>query len=1151
MPSEPTVVSQNSSLDVRNSRLTTSSQHGNDHRCDEPVFDILHREDVGDHVTSNDPPSSPPAGAHASEDSLRRLNGVDNDAVIASSPSSTPGGGENGGSLDDVFRSSPASHRSNKVYVLRPKPRQSLAGLPNEVLTHILSHLSPAALTAIALVSRRFHTLVTTPHAWRTAFGRYFPGPYSIDQDVTSEGLDSSKRAFTRLTALASWRSEYILRTRLLRSLGRGKPALLPSSGKHNARAGGLQGGSALATYTSQLLYPITHIDALFTPTNAKKSPLFIHGAAEEGVASMSDPSAGKSGPWGLYGHPLFQHFTDMYSGEAEYGLGSGDMVGVPNSMDVSQPYGMIYGEGCPRGRSYYVSSDEKRGRFLGGSELHSEPALGIPDIQNFATGVSSVWIAKSPNVLKMTNNMFGILCGSTAGVLTAYSLGSSHSHERRFEPGQITARWVISPGVPIISISVDENFSTKRYSTRRIWATVLNALGEVYYLTELPALPDSNQTALPEVLERRAWKTGRSVRWELVESTRRVARPDPYNRDMVDGSYSPRSSADSMGLSESQIIAETKEIEKYLAFKPKHFRKVCEGWDMQRQFKVDFAGDDMNGAGEQVFIINCGFDQDQPASIRRHVRQKISGAALTSSESPKGSSFKPVTSLFGGPSTPQSSEPTSQSRSRASSHARHSLSTISNTEWRATDFIFSGSKFARLTCTAIDMSTLAQLTVAEDPLLGMSTASNMSSPASSPLPHMQSSGSESGVPGQRARFLAVGTDSGSVYVWNMRVPPSRTSGLINTVSPVRIIQTESPQVACLALTSLYLVHGGNDGLVQAWDPLASTTRPIRTLHSRFSSRARRRLIQAEASILGVGNNYFAAGAICLDPDPTVLRGIVSLGTHIRFWSYSSSAADEYKSNKRRRRRSHRGSNSSSEGQRFTSTGRGALKDFIEDEHHEMKRQIVEDEKQREHLSYRFGTDLLGPDATEEELIAYAQLLSEESLNNDALKHKESGTSTRASSVSSDTIAAFDSSYPPREFSSSSSPALETVEEELAPDIAEAIRLSLLDEAPHSSDQWQKTPSTSSFSTSSIPIKYTKGTKSKSRRRQPSSSPPEEAAAVPEGSNQQEMDDLEFAIQLSLVEEQSRETSYQQEEFPALVSSPYGSSGSRKGKGRA
>jgi hypothetical protein len=852
----------------------------------------------------------------------------------------------------------------------------------------------------------------------------------------------------------------------------------------------------------------------------------------------MSDPSAAKTGPWGLTAHQLFQHFADLYSGEAEYGLGAGDLVGLPNSMDVSQPYGMIYGEGCPQGRSYFLSSGEQRGRFLTYSELDSEPAVGIPSLNMITTGISSVWIAKSPNVLKMTNSMIGILSGSSSGILTAYSLGTSPVHDHRFDRGQVTAKWVLSPGVPIISIAVDENFSANRYSTRRIWATALNALGEVYYLTELPTVPEVHLKASLATQERLAWKTGRSVRWELVEATRRVARPDPFNRELVDGSYSPRSSTDSMGLSDGQIAAETKEIEKFLAFKPRHFRKVCEGWDMRRQLKVDFAGDDLNGAGENIFIVNCGFDESQRASIRRHVRQRVWAEEEMAS---KFSSPKPPTSLFGGSSTPQTPASASLSRSRASSHADHSISTTANTEWRATDFVFGGYKSLQLTAAAIDMSTLALLTVAEDPLLGISSNSTMSSPLSSPLPHMDTSLSESGVPGQRSRLLAVGTDTGSVYVWNMRAPTSRTFGLVNTVSPVRIIHTESPQVSCLALTSLYLVHGGNDGLVQAWDPLASTTRPIRTLHSRFSSRARRRLVQAEASILGVGNNYFAAGAICLDPDPTVLRGVVSLGTHVRYWSYSSSAADEYKTNKRRLRRSHRGSNASAEGQRFSSTGRNALKDFIDDEHEEMKRQFVEDQRQKVHFSHRFGTDLLGPDATEEELLAYARLLSTESWNSDTTKFKDAESSTIASSVSSDTIAAQSSSFPPREFSSSSSPALETVEEELAPDIAEAIRLSLLDETPSWSDQ--QPPS------SSIPIRYGKG--AKFDRRRPSSSPPE-----PESSNQQEIEDLEFAIQLSLAEEQSREqasSAQQDEEFPPSLSMSYGNTGldRNKGKGRA
>jgi hypothetical protein len=1003
-------------------------------------------------------------------------------------------------------------------------------------------------LTAITLVSRRFHTLVTTPHAWRVAFSRYFPGPYADDNQSAhaSDQLISDKRAFARLTALASWRSEYILRTRLLRSLGRGKPVQPPSPVKHNHRSGGLQSGSAVTTYTSQLVYPVSNIDALFTSTSSKKPPLFIHGAAEQGAASTSDPSLGKTGSWGLAGQQLFQHFADLYPGDAEYGLGAGDTVGLPNAMDVSQPYGMIYGEGCPQGRTYFISSGEQRGRFLSMSELESEPALGIPTVNLITNAISAVWIAKSPNILKMTNGMLGLLCGSSSGILTAYSLGTSPVHDRRYERGQVTVKWVVSPGVPIIAISVDENYSVKRHAHRRIWATVLNALGEVFYMTELPAQLEAPAKASSENLERLAWKTGRTVRWELIEATRRLARPDPFNRQLVDGSYSPRSSSDSMGLDERQIEAETKEIEKYLAFKPKHFRKVCEDWDMRRQLKVDFAGDDFHGAGETVVILNCGLNEGQEASIRRFVRQRLPAEKSTTTDPlSRLPSPKPITSLFGGTSTPQlggSETPTSVPRSRASSHFNEVVSSVTNTEWRLTDFVFDGPKSIEITASAMDSSIYTQLTVDEDSLLGMSSASNVSSPLSSPLPHMSAPASVSELPGQRARYIAVGTATGKVYVWDMRAPTSRNSDVINSVSPLRVISTESPQVSCLALTSLFLVHGGNDGLVQAWDPLASSTRPIRTLHSRFSSRARRRLVQAEASILGVGNNYFAAGAICLDPDPTVLRGIVSLGTHVRYWSYSSSAADEYKSNKRRLRRSHRGSNGS-DGQRFSHTGRGALMDYITDEQQEIQRQKIEDQKEREHLRHRFGTDLLGPGATEAELLAYAQMLSEEIYNSGEHKPPASESSVVGSSPSSDTIAAQDSSFPPREFSSSSSPTLDTVDEELAPDIAEAIRLSLLDDSSNSPE--------SSPPTNSIPIKYAKGVKADRRRSLAS------PASAAESSNRQEIDDLEYAIQLSLAEEQSREqaAAEQEDEFPALMSPsspPYvGDADKDKGKARA
>ncbi|KAL4928651.1 F-box and WD domain protein [Aspergillus undulatus] len=1110
MQSGPSDVSNRpSTIDPSSENLFHPTQHGHDFYGGSPVSGRL------------------PEGAGDSDSSVGDLSVLNEFSPAA-------------GRVDEYERS--FRNLSDPGFIVIPSAKQSglsLDAFPNEVLTHILSHLPPPSLSSIALVSRRFHSLVTTPHAWRIAFARYFPGPAAFEGTEDSDRLTSDKRYFSRLTALASWRSEYILRTRLLRSLSRGKPGQIGVSKKNaQVRSASVRNGSAIATYTSQLLYPVSHLNGTFGNDSAKKEPLFIHGASEQCAVTASDPSTVKVGTWGLADHNFSRHFADSFPGEAEYGLGPGNIVGVPNSMDVSQPYGMIYGEGCPQGRIYYLSTAEQRGRFLGLlSDGGSHPQAGIPAINHITTAITAVWIAKSSEILKLTGGLIGMLSGSSSGILTAYALGPHPVYEKRFERGQTTARWVLSPGVPIVAIAVDDNYSLKRQQRGRIWAAALNALGEVFYLSDLPQLNDPMPPNLtPEAADRLAWKTGRSVRWELVEVSRRTARPDPFNRELVDGSYSPRSSSDSMKLSDEQIAAETKEIERFMSFKPKHFRKVCEGWDMKRDLRVDFAGGDGHGAGESFIVIQRGDGKDRKSSVLRYTRKvRQSHVPLPVPQPHIPTPVVTASSIFGGHATTTASSAASSSPpSRASGQLNETRCSPSNTEWYMSGFNFDDRESLQITTSALDISTYAVLTPDEDLL--MSGSSESSSAVSSPLPHMQGpSGSE--VPGQRGRYMAVGTATGSVFVWDIRSPSSRNPEIINSIAPIRCIFTESPRVSCVALTSLYLVHGGNDGLVQAWDPLASTTRPIRTINSRFSTRARRRLVQAEASINGVGNNFYATGAISLDPDPTRLRGMVALGTHLRYWSYSSTAADQYKSSKRRFRYGQRGNNPAAGGQRFNNSGRGAINDYIHDEKLEMERQARADQKEKAHLSNRFGIDLLGPGASEEELLAYAQLLSQEAYSSEAAKRGDLADESVASTSPSDTIGPNDSSFAPDELSSASSPCNDPVDD-LDPEIAEAIRLSLLDE----------NPGQGSFdSPSPFPVKYSTASPSGKSASSP-------AKLIAESSRQQEIDDLDLAIQLSLVESHGHDQhqhyepiSHQDEEFPSL---PAASPASAKNKGK-
>jgi len=1000
-------------------------------------------------------------------------------------------------------------------------------------------------LSAVSLVSHRFHSLVTTPHAWRIAFSRFFPGTdvhdklhdaHKVQETPDDEAADlrSEKRVFTRLTAFASWRSEYILRTRLLRSLGRGKPAQFQGAGASgSSRSSAGHSGNAQITYNSNLFTTINHLHATFGTGLNKRLPRFIHGADEIGAACTSDPNLGKVDNWGFSDPQSFLQFAERFPGDAQHGLGPGDVIGVPNLMDVSQPYGMVYGEGFPGGLVYYRSTEEQRGRFLAFSIGLTMPELGIPKVTGAKETMCSVWIAKTPSIPTLTEGVVGILSGSSYGIVTAYSLGTNGLQDRRMERGEITARWVLSPGVPIIAVAVDEDYSLKRRAQRRVWAVVVNALGEVFYLTDLiTRAPIERGTKLDEgTLERLAWGTGRTVHWTLVEPTRRIARPDPFDTADVDGSYSPRSSWNGLGLSKEQLIAESQEVEKFLSYKPRHFRTVCEAWDMRRRLEVDFAGDDEHGAGESIVIIECGLDEGQTAGIKRFTRCNFSdsGDTLRSIDQAALPYQPPTTppqqfSLFGGSMAgPPIWSFSGTPPKRRGSVIKHDFGLAPSLveEWRTSEFALGGLKSTQITTTAIDMSHNALLTIPEDPLSTLSGLSTASSPMTSPLGQLSQPSSPPDVPGQRARFFAAGTKLGTILIWNMRAPTSSTSDLINTAHPVRMIHTDSPQISCLALTALYLVHGGNDGLVQAWDPLASNTQPIRTLNSRFSSRARRRIVQAEASAQGVGINLFAAGALCLDPDPTVLRGMVSLGTHLRYWSYSSTAAEQYKSNKRRLRRSQRGSNNS--GERFSGTGRGALKDYIANEKYELEKEKENRQKEADRLAGRFGLDLLGPGASEAEILAYATMLSEEAHASDEQKRKsESGGSVSA--WSSETVTP----------EAQVSPPLVKDQEQLDADIAEAIRLSL------SLEQSGGAPRVGER-TYEVPIRYGKS------RRSPSRSPPGGGVGV--GCSRVAEDDLDFALQLSLVEEQSRMEDDGEEQFPVLAKS-VSPSGSGKGKGK-
>jgi len=204
----------------------------------------------------------------------------------------------------------------------------------------------------------------------------------------------------------------------------------------------------------------------------------------------------------------------------------------------------------------------------------------------------------------------------------------------------------------------------------------------------------------------------------------------------------------------------------------------------------------------------------------------------------------------------------------------------------------------------------------------------------------------------------------------------------------------------------------------------------------------------------------------------------------------------------------------------------------------------LEEERQRRetaHLATRFGTELLGESASEEEMLAYAALLSEETLAKDFERRVVADTENAV--ISPKKIDGFNPGI--TSASQSTSTGSDATPDSYDADLEEAIRQSLAaseDGLVASSDEFE--------GLHNIPFRQAKPKRRASLNKSPSTRP------TAEGSKTSEANDLDFAIQLSLAEEQSRkDANIAEDEFPILSPSETqiwrGDDDNGKGKRRA
>ena len=597
--------------------------------------------------------------------------------------------------------------------------------------------------------------------------------------------------------------------------------------------------------------------------------------------------------------------------------------MNVNRVMDISEELGWIMGENMPDGVCYVHPYPNPY--ISTAAAIFSFIGPGTNNEYGLKPLVTCVWIAKKRNGGVCETTGAAVIVGNSRGFVRMFSIlrgGGGVNHLYQSQS------FCLCPGVPIAQIKVDEDYLPRRLKQNRPWVAVINALGEVYYL--------------------RKSLLGSTVKdWQMIPQTARVPTDLYYEvfpdlPDTVSGECLKQNVAERTAL--------------LLKMDYYKIRELWQGCRMDWIIEVDWAGENIitGRTGSESYWHGTLVERADVPLRRYHPRKRGSAVfgSFVAGVVRQPADIPSKESLFGddpGVYTPSADLP-----------EEGRLSDLGD-EWLCTELRLDRESFSRITAYCLDNSILARFAAGEDPSL------------------------RDGLPGGNGRLFAVGTNTGSVFVFNIR-PTSQPEPV---ELPIRSIHTESPQISTLAVSSLVVVHGGDDGLVQAWDPLGSAAAPIRTIHSKFSARARRRIEQNAGA--AVSDNQFAARCLVLDPDPTNLRGVVALGTFIRYWSFSGHTGSNLKK-KRKIGAGRRGN---------ATPGRVKiqLKADIRSDEIALRKEQERQRKEAEELEKRYGIASGRTALSEEEMLAYARMISQETYEMESSSRSEVASSLSGGSA--------------------------------------------------------------------------------------------------------------------------------------------------------
>ncbi|KAK6539871.1 hypothetical protein TWF694_008710 [Orbilia ellipsospora] len=824
--------------------------------------------------------------------------------------------------------------------------------VPTEILRHIIAYLDPPSLLSLTLTNQYFHKLISSPHTWRLLFLQWFPDSKGQFTPLTAPPDPAQAKLHPEDLETNHWRTEAILRSRLLRNLNKARPELREAGNRSTSgtyvepqfKSTHLKTipKSVIMSMMHLIQPPITHLYANFddeplkpnekvnnSPPDYHPIPSFRTCNVGNGQASVWSPGNGmfkteeESGTMVFTRYERSQHtlgtsfdvmeIVDIHQNGASsfavigrrwgenrinllcgFRLGSGERMDYPLSHEQNHAlvgigtgvwiadlagYGAVPGVGLEETSDKEDQEEPEDGEGEAIRDIEAPNSSGSPKSKN-----KTIRVPKASGVF--TEYGLGLVYTTSEGEVHMFGVDTSplapgHEIHRTLELSRM-AKWKISPRCALISVKVDNDYSPEKRALGRPWCVVQNIVGEIWTFSGDPNPPPQFQ------------ESGLSEEEETVADLDRADNEienGPIGDDLSVMDHIERNAA--WMRIRQELAAGYKAIRDAAADEEK--RRIAQHvqghWTLMEGTRVErpISGFYLDDLYRDTGLIVGDNENIQQLKLPWVLEVDFGGYnvitfSTTSTEERRVQGFRYRLNTHFTEKKPELPE----AEILGSQAFAGSIDDWSKTRLRipksGEEIFDQGKNPQNITTITMDQSHLART--------------------------MPISPNDNTV-GGNARLLAVGTNHGRVLVFNIRGNPAKRSS--DLLTPMRVCKLPgTPNITCIAVTSLAVIVGANNGAISVFDPLGSSTEPVRKIVHAMTIDAKKDYF-ARTSQYGWGRTEqentwqeeTSAYRICVDPNARNWRGAAILGCNILYWDETDflnwQEADDLATRKRRR----------------------------------------------------------------------------------------------------------------------------------------------------------------------------------------------------------------------------------------------------------